>query len=340
MNNKSISNTAILGATGIIGQVFVHLLSNHPFFRIKSLIASKTREGKKYGEETTWHLPFPPEESVTARELESLDVNSLKKNGVKYIFSALPATIALKIETALRNKGFYIFSNSSAFRNDKNVPILIPDVNKDYIELIEKQGYPGKGFIITNPNCSTAGLALALSPLIDLEIKEINVSTYQAISGAGYPGIPSLDISDTVIPFIKDEEEKICFEIKKILKINPTILATCVRVPVRFGHVESVWIKTEVTPKPHEIIDKWLKKSSLGILPSLPDHPIVYGKEDGFPGNQLTFLGNPPGMQIYIGGLRIREGRIGFNLLVNNIFRGGAAGSVANAEYFKTTYES
>ena len=338
MKKNKTEKAAIIGATGIIGQVFTSMLSDHDVFEIKSLIASKKRAGKRYKDQVKWQLPFAPNEKIFNMTLEELDAGALKSRGIKYIFSALPAESGNKIESFLREGGFYIFSNSSAHRRDKDVPILIPDVNPDTIELIKKQGFPDKGFIITNSNCSTSGLAIALSPLKEFGIKEVTVSTYQAISGAGYPGHSAIDISDNVIPFIKGEEEKIEFETKAILNINFDIFASSVRVPVRFGHLETVWVKLNTYPDKESILKKWGLLSQITDLPSIPKKPVIYLDDEGIPRNNLSFLGTPRGMQVFTGGLKIKGGKIGFNLLVNNVVRGGAGGSVINAEYFQSLY--
>ncbi len=338
MKKKKILNTAIVGASGIIGQVFVHLLNNHPFFRIESLIASEKRVGKKFGDVINRVLPFNTDPDTERIILEDLNIKNLKSKGIKYVFSALPASAGLEIEAYLRDNGFFVFSNSAAFRKDRDVPILIPDVNGENLELIKNQGFPEKGFIVTNPNCSTAGLAVALHPLKDFGIKEITISTYQAISGAGYPGIPSLDIHDNVIPYIDGEEEKIEFEINKILEQNANIFATCVRVPVRFGHLETVWIKFEHVPEFEQILEKWECQTSEVSLPSVPKKPVVYVKDGSSLKNNLSFTGSPQGMVVFTGGLKIKNGKVGFNLLVNNVVRGGAGGSIANAEFFNQVY--
>lgn len=338
MKNSKKIDVAVLGATGIIGQVFVHILSTHNLFRIGSLIASKKRTGKKYGDETDWHLPFPGNENIKNTVLEKFDIKDLRSKGIRYIFSALPADRGEDMEPYLRENGFFVFSNSAAHRRDPNVPILIPEVNAQDMSLINKQGFPNNGFIVTNPNCSTSGLVLSLSSFREFGIEEVTVSTYQAISGAGIPGLSAMEINDNVLPYIRGEEEKIEFETKKILGINTNIFATCVRVPVRFGHFETVWIKLKKIPDKELLLKKWESTTQFPNLSSCPDRPIEYLSDPNFPKNDLAFFGSPPGMQVFTGGLRIKGEKIGFNLFVNNVIRGGAGGSIANAELFNSVF--
>jgi aspartate-semialdehyde dehydrogenase len=268
-----------------------------------------------------------------------MDITEIKKTGAKIIFSALPSDAAKEMEQGLRNHGFYVFSNSSAMRYENDVPILIPEVNLDSIRFIEKQGFPSKGFIITNPNCCVAGLAVAISPLTVMGIEELYVSTYQSVSGAGYPGVPSLDITGNAIPFIKDEEMKVDIEIKKIVGIKPVIFPFCVRIPTLFGHLETVWLKIKKKFEPEEIIALWKNfKIDEISLPSSPSTPIIYDPAADYPQPKIAFHGSPPGMPVFVGRLRQIEDKIGFVLVVNNIIKGAAGGSIQNAEAFIKIY--
>lgn len=331
--------TALLGATGIVGQAFVSILINHKNFELSELIASKKNHQENYLDVVKWQLPFEPSKKLMSFKLKKLNIKELKQKGIKIVFSALPSDVAKDIEQELIDNGFFVFSNSSAFRYKNNVPILIPEVNPESISLIENQGYPKKGFIITNSNCTTSGLVMALKPLLKFKIKEINVSTYQAISGAGYPGIPSLDINNNVIPFISGEEEKIIKETKKILNIKSEIYPTAIRVNIPFGHIESVWIEFKESVEEKDIIREW---NNFGLknlnLPTMPKQPIIYREKNDFPNTKLSFYGEPPGMQVFIGSLRKIGNKFGFILLVNNIIRGAAGGSVLNAEFFIKKY--
>lgn len=339
LNGKKRIKTAVLGATGMVGQVFVSLLTDHPFFELTVLASSGARVGKRYGDEVHWTLPAPLPEAAAQATLSPLDIDTLEKAGVKIVFSALPADVAQELEPKLRERNFYVFSNASAMRYDPNVPILIPDANPESLQWIEKQGYPESGFVVTNANCTTTGLAVALAPLRIFNIREVFVSTYQSISGAGYPGLSALDIHANTIPYIHKEEEKVIAELKKILSIEPDVYPHCIRVPVPFGHLETVWVTFEKTTTVQDVINAWNAfETDNTNLPSLPRHPVVFSEQNDFPQHRFSFWGNPPGMQVFTGRLRQVKDKIGFSLLVNNIVKGAAGGSIANAELFVSQY--
>lgn len=341
-NNKV--KVALLGATGLVGQVFIHLLSQHPFFELAVITGSDSREGKRYGDEVNWNLPFPLAENAKDLQLESPDLQQLKKvltqRNIHIVFSALPADVAKTVEPALRDFGCYIFSNASAMRYDENVPILIPEVNPDALQLIEKQGYPQKGFVVTNANCSTTGLVVALAPLKQFGIQEVFVSTYQSISGAGYPGVPALDIMGDLIPFIRQEEEKMIIEFKKIMELEAAVFPHCIRVPVPFGHLETVWITCNATVTPETIIKAWQEYTQQELVgPTFSRFPVQYIEQESFPRPSMSFWGTPPGSQVFTGRVRQVNGKIGFSLLVNNLVKGAAGGSIQNAELFINQYQ-
>lgn len=271
-------------------------------------------------------------------KLSSLSIEAIKNSGCKILFSALPSDLAAKLEPELRKEGFYIFSNAGAMRREENVPILIPETNAESLQSIENQGFPGKGFVVTNANCSTTGLALALAPLRSFGIEEITVSTYQSISGAGYPGMSAMDIQGNLIPHISGEEEKMVYETCKILGIDPVILVSCVRVPVKFGHLETVWLKFTDTPSLADVKEAWKNFKADFVSHSTPKKPVIYIEDETQPQPAISFEGNPGGMTVYTGRLRKENGKIGFVLLVNNIIRGAAGGSVQNAELFIEKY--
>lgn len=329
----------VLGCTGIVGQAFMWLLSDHEWFDISFISASSSRRGKNYVEDVQWMLPVEVPESIKNKKIEEMDYSELERRGIKIIFSALPADIARTVEPELRKRKFFVFSNASAMRYEENVPILIPEANLESIDLIKKQGFPEEGFVITNANCSTTGLAIALAPLKKYGIKEVYISTYQSVSGAGYPGLSALDISGNVIPYIKNEEEKMIIELKKILNIETKIFVYCVRVPTLFGHLETVWLKFEKEVTEKNIIEAW-KNFSLKDLktPLLPEKPVVYDNKENFTQPKISFWGIPPGMQVFTGRLKKVDNRIGFTLLVNNIVKGAAGGSIENAEVFIKIY--
>lgn len=339
MNKEKRINTAVLGATGVVGQVFVQILINHTLFEPAVITGSDSRKGKYYGDEVQWVLPDPLPEPAKKLKLETQDIDLLKKRNVKIVFSALPADVAKKREPRLRENGFYVFSNAGALRYEDNVPILIPEVNPETLEWITKQGYPGNGFVVTNANCSTTGLAVALAPLKKFGIKELFVSTYQSISGAGYPGLSSLDIMGNTNPYIHREEEKMKIELAKILDLDAAIYPHCVRIPVLFGHLETVWMTLEQSVETTDILDAWQTfEFENANTPSLPRYPVVYNDNPHFPQSKMSFWGSPPGMQVFTGRLRKENDKIGFSLLVNNLVKGAAGGSIANAELFINRY--
>lgn len=269
-----------------------------------------------------------------------------QEKGVKVVFSALPPGIAKKQERILADNGFAVFSNSSAYRYKSDVPILIPEVNSDHIKLIDSQQKAGKGFIITNANCSTTGLAIALKPLLKFNIRNVFVSTYQALSGAGYPGVASLSINSNVIPYINGEEGKIELETKKILgevqnhKIAENsirIVSSCARVPVRDGHLESVVVKFEKEVDLFSIKKAFNNFPRVKKLPTSPGKPIILRDEidrpqpwkDAYAGQ----LNRAKGMSVTIGRLKKQDRWIRFWLVVHNTIRGAAGNSILNAEY-------
>ena len=337
MENKRIK-VAVIGATGAVGQVFMWMLSNHPWFELSYATASAARVGQRYADTVHWVMPFEMPEAIKDMTVKEFNFAKMKEAGVKIVFSALPAAVAQEAEPQLRANGFYVFSNAAAMRYDQNVPILIPDANVDQLDLVREQGYPQTGFCVTNANCVTTGLAVALAPLVKFGIKTISINSYQSVSGAGYPGLSSFDITDNCIPFIKGEEEKIEKEIKKILSIEPEVYAYTVRVPVMFGHLETVWLDLEQDVEVEDVIKAWADFKEVQDLPSTPKQPIVYSPEPTFPQPKYAFWGEPKGMVVYTGRIKKKNNKIGFCLMVNNIVKGAAGGSIQNAEAFVARY--
>ena len=337
MENKRIK-VAVIGATGAVGQVFMWMLSSHPWFDLTYATASAARVGQRYADTVHWVMPFEMPEAIKDMTVKEFNYAKMKEAGVKIVFSALPAAVAQEAEPQLRANGFYVFSNAAAMRYDQNVPILIPDANVDQLDLIREQGYPQTGFCVTNANCVTTGLAVALAPLVKFGIKTISINSYQSVSGAGYPGLSSFDITDNCIPFIKGEEEKIEKEIKKILSISPEVYAYTVRVPVMFGHLETVWLDFEEDVEVEDVIKAWADFKEVQELPSTPKQPIVYSPESTFPQPKYAFWGEPKGMVVYTGRIKKKNDKIGFCLMVNNIVKGAAGGSIQNAEAFVSRY--
>ncbi|HEX5500278.1 MAG TPA: aspartate-semialdehyde dehydrogenase, partial [Thermomicrobiales bacterium] len=284
---------AVLGATGSVGQRFVQLLARHPWFRVAELVASDRSTGKRYGDATDWRLDASmPEE---ARGLFVQDYDAALDSPV--VFSALPGEVAGEIEQRMAREGRALFSNTSTHRMDPDVPLLIPEVNPDHVAALDTQrrNRGWSGLLVTNPNCSAIHLVLALKPLHDaFGIDALSVTTMQAVSGAGYPGVPSLDMIDNVVPFIPSEEEKMTEETMKLLggydggfvPAEITMTAHCNRVPVRDGHTECVSIRLNGDPSLTDVADAFASfrgRPQALDLPSAPKQPVVVREERNRP---------------------------------------------------------
>jgi len=341
-------DVAVLGATGMIGQRFIQLLEGHPFFDVAGLYASERSEGKKVAQVLKIRdHEFNRETLETG--IRQIDVHEIARN-CRVAFSGLPADIAGGIEQDLAEAGVAVFSNASSHRMRDDVPLLIPEVNPGHLELVRSQEtFPGGGFIVTNANCSTTGIAPPLKALDDafgLEI--VCVSTYQAVSGAGYPGVPSLDILGNILPFIGGEEEKMEREILKMLGTLENgevrladfdFLANCARVPVLDGHLESMILTFEAAPELHEIesaLSGFRAEPQELELPTAPVRPIIVRQEENRPQPVLdAYAGEPErarGMAVTVGRLRKKDRYLKLFALSHNTLRGGAGGSVLNAE--------
>jgi len=336
---KRIS-VGVLGATGSVGQKFIQLLSNHPDFEVKEIAASERSEGKKYIEAVNWILP-----EMIPDNIAKLKIKSVKDNFTsKLLFSALDSSIAGEVEEYYAKKGHIVVSNSKNHRWGTDVPLLIPEVNPDHLKLIKYQKFNG-GAIVTNPNCSTIGLVIALKPLLDsFGISEVNVVTMQALSGAGYPGVSSLDIIDNVVPFISGEEEKLESEPKKILGnlvddeiklAGIKISAQTHRVAVSNGHLEAVQVKLIKKVKAKTIIKTWNNFRSVPQklnLFSAPLQPIHYFTQNNYPQPRLH-RDIDKGMAVSIGRLRACNlFDFKFEVLSHNTVRGAAGGAILCAE--------
>src|ERR1700716_1890542 len=336
----------ILGATGVVGQRFIQMLEHHPWFEVAWLAASDRSEGKAYGEAARWRLKTPIPAAVAAMKVSP----ATPEGAPKIIFAALDASIAAEMEPRFADAGCAVVSNSSALRMQSDVPLVIPEVNGDHIPLIEAQAWRKKsgGFVVTNPNCSAIGLVLALAPLHErFGLETVMAVTMQAVSGAGYPGVASLDILGNVIPYIRNEEEKMEEETRKLLgqmngsKIVPgafAMSAQCNRVAVEDGHTESVSIRLKSKAKPEEIIAAWNSFRSEPQqlkLPSAPQQPVVYLEPSDRPQPRLDVdLG--AGMTTAVGRLRpcgVLDWK--FTVLSHNTIRGAAGAPVLNAELLK-----
>ena len=331
---------AVLGATGSVGQKFIELLNNHPWFEVAEVAASERSAGKTYREATNWFMSTPMPESVANLIVKECKVPLESK----ILFSGLDANVAGEIETEFAKNGFVVISNARNHRFDNDVPLLVPEVNHQHLDIVSKQNYNG-GIIVTNPNCSTVGLVMALKPIHDLfGITEVNVVTMQALSGAGYPGVPSLDIIDNLIPFIGGEEHKMETEPLKILgglsedgfvSASMAISAQCNRVAVLDGHTESVQIRTAKKASAEEIIEAWKSFSAMPQelqLPYAPVHPLYYFENERYPQPRLH-RNLEKGMAVSIGRLRpcsLFDWK--FTVLSHNTVRGAAGGAILNAE--------
>src|ERR1700739_702270 len=344
MSNKI--PVGILGATGIVGQRFVQMLEHHPWFEVAWLAASDRSEGRAYGEAARWRL-----KTAIPDRVAKMVVSPAKPEGApKVIFAALDASIAAEMEPGFADAGCAVVSNSSPLRMSKDVPLVIPEVNAGHVKLIETQAWRKKsgGFVVTNPNCSAIGLVLALAPLDkQFGLETVMAVTMQAVSGAGYPGVASLDILGNVIPFIRNEEEKMEEETKKLLgqlngsKVVPgafAMSAQCNRVAVEDGHTESVSIRLKKKAKPEEIIAAWnsyrAEPQELK-LPSAPERPVVYLEASDRPQPRFD-VDMGAGMTTAVGRLRpcgVLDWK--FTVLSHNTIRGAAGAAVLNAELLK-----
>jgi len=335
-------DVGVLGATGMVGQQFVLQLANHPWFRLTWLGASERSAGQRYGEAAPWRLPTPPPREVAEMRVEAAQPG----NAPELVFSAMDASVAGEIEQAFARSGHVVVSNSRNHRLDADVPLLIPEVNGDHIGLIAKQralrGWPGA--IVTNPNCSTVFLAMALAPLRVFGLQSVIVTTLQALSGAGYPGVASLDAVANVIPFIDGEEAKMETETKKILgalagdHIEPhpvAVSAQTTRVPVINGHTESIAVSLEARPSIDDVREALLRFSGPPQrhgLPTAPLQPIVYLPEQNRPQPRLD-VDRDHGMTVSIGRLRTCP-VLGYKFIAlgHNTVRGAAGAAALNAE--------
>ena len=330
----------VLGATGVVGQQFVSRLSKHPWFRCTWLAASERSEGKTYKSVAPWRLPTP----IPGGSADRIVNACVPGKGPKVVFSGLDASVAGDIESAFAAAGHIVVSNARNFRMDPLVPLLIPEVNPDHLKLLDSQRNQKKwtGAIVTNPNCSTVVLTMALAPLRKFNIKSVIVSTMQAVSGAGYPGVPSLDILGNVVPFISGEEEKMQTETLKILGSDggrtpypAAVSAHTNRVPVLDGHTMTVSVAFEQRPSIGDLLEAMRGFSGRPQelwLPSAPQPPLHVTDEPNRPQPRLDVdLGG--GMAVTIG--RVRECPVmhaRFVALGHNTVRGAAGAAILNAE--------
>jgi aspartate-semialdehyde dehydrogenase len=338
-----------MGATGTVGQRMCDMLRDHPWFEVTTL-TGRTSIGKVYGDAVNWLLPSNIPYEIRDQVVEPTTLDAIDAD---IIFSALPSNVARELEPSFADAGFPVVSNASSFRMEEDVPLVVPEVNPDHTNLIQnqKKNRDWDGFIATDPNCSTINFVLGLKPLQKiLDIKKVVVTTLQAISGAGYPGIPSLDILNNVIPFIQGEEEKMQRETQKVLgslekgRVKPSpfsISASCNRVPVHDGHLEAIYLESDNDIDLNEVKNAFKKfKGEIHSLnlPTAPEKPVILMDQENRPQTRLDRMaGSVPGMSVTVG--RIRHGvdskSLCFTVLGHNTIRGAAGGTIELAELLK-----
>ncbi|HEY0794490.1 MAG TPA: aspartate-semialdehyde dehydrogenase [Acidisarcina sp.] len=332
----------ILGATGMVGQRFIQLLEDHPWFEVAWLAASDRSSGRLYRDAVRWKL-----DTSLPRRIGEMTVSPADPEGAPaIIFAALDAEIAREMEPQFAAAGCAVISNSSAFRMQADVPLVIPEVNREHLALIEQQGWRKEsgGYIVTNPNCAAIGLVMALKPLdVLFGVESIFVSTMQAVSGAGYPGVASLDILGNVVPYIRNEEEKLQEETLRLLgslqgvqvtSLAAKISAHCNRVAVEDGHLECVSVKLRRPATKEQILKAWQDFTPLaGLeLPSAPAQPVEWIAAEDRPQPRLDRM-RGGGMASSVGRLRpcsLFDWK--FTVLSHNTIRGAAGAALLNAE--------
>lgn len=340
-------NVGILGATGAVGQKFINLLRDHPWFTVTALGASERSAGKTYAEAANWIESAELPSQIAQMTVSECDPTQMQN--LDLVFSGLDASVATSIEESFAKAGIPVISNAKNFRDHPNVPLLVPEVNPDHIEMIKKQQFDlnGKGFIVTNPNCVVVPLVVALRPLYDaFGINAIVMTSMQSISGAGYPGVASLDILGNVVPFIGGEEPKIASEPMKLLaRLLPDLTlemadfpieATATRVPTIEGHMLSVTVDFQRKPadinEVIQVLQNWQNPLEGLNLPFAPDVALKVYDDDRYPQPRKNAY-NENGMQVGIG--RIRKSNVfdmSFVALGHNTIRGAAGGAILNAE--------
>jgi aspartate-semialdehyde dehydrogenase len=335
---------AVLGAGGYIGQEFVRLLAGHPTFGSPRLIGGGRSEGKRL--EEVWRLAEPCPAELVSRRIERASARSIAATA-DLAFGAMPSGTAGAFETELSRRGVAVFSNAADHREDPEHPLLVPEVNGEHLALLDRRRR-GTAPIVTNPNCTATGLVLALAPVVGLlRPRAVFVATYQALSGAGFPGVPSLAVADNVIPYIDEEEEKVGLESQRLLgrlvrgRVRPApfpFLAQCARVAVREGHLEAVTVEATARPSRAELESAWRSFDPLAglALPTAPHPPVELRAGPDRPQplyDRWAGAGRAAGMAATIGRIRWAPPYLRFFVLSHNAVRGGAGGSVLNAEY-------
>jgi len=339
-------SVGILGATGAVGQRLIQLVDPHPEFEIEALTASEASAGKTYREAAKWRIDAPIPDDVADIEVAATDPSEVPDD-VELIFSSLPSSVGEAVEPAFCEDGYIVSSNSSNARADDDVPLTIPEINADHLDLIEVQrdrrGWDGA--LVKNPNCSTITMVPPLAAIDDAAgLERIEVATLQAVSGAGYSGVSSMEIIDNAIPYIGKEERKMETESRKLLGTfdgaevawhDADVAASCNRIPTLDGHLENVWADTAENLSPSEAEEAMESFPSLD-LPSSPDTLIKVFEEPDRPQPRLDrTLGN--GMTVSAGGVQETTHGLQFNCLAHNTLRGAAGASVLNGELLLDT---
>jgi aspartate-semialdehyde dehydrogenase len=334
-------DVGIIGATGAVGQRLIQLLDPHPEFEIAALTASADSAGKSYREAAKWRINIPIPEDVAEMTVHETDPEEMPDE-VDLVFSSLPSSVGERVEPAFCEDGYIVSSNSSNARADEDVPLTIPEVNADHLDLIEVQrderGWDGA--LVKNPNCSTITMVPPLAALEDaFGLESVTVSTLQAVSGAGYSGVTSMEIIDNAIPHIGGEETKMETESRKLLGtfdgaevewLDARVDASCNRIPTLDGHLENVWTDTREDVTVADAAEAMREYPSID-LPSSPDTLVHVFEEPERPQPRLD-RDRENGMAIAVGGIQETEGGIQFNCLAHNTMRGAAGASILNGE--------
>jgi aspartate-semialdehyde dehydrogenase len=334
-------DVAVLGATGKVGLEYLEMLKEHPWFRVTEATGN-SKVGLKLGD-------VAPDLPLSMRSIEIKDSDPSKIEA-DLVFSPLPTAVAKETETKFAENGFKVITDASPHRMDQDVPLLIPEINPDHLKLVEGRLKKDLGFILATPNCTTIGLAMSLKPLNDaFSVKKVVMTSFQALSGAGYPGVPSLDIEDNVIPYISGEEEKVPVETNKLLgKVSKNsissnsinIFCSCNRVAVIDGHLESVYLEsTHLIKDPEDVLESFSGVPQELKLPSAPKKPIVLRKEQDRPQPRLDRM-EGKGMSTVVG--RVRQSgqkTLQYHLLTHNTIRGAAGGALLTAELLVKLYD-
>lgn len=332
---------AVLGATGNVGQRIIQLLVDHPWFELVSITASDRSVGKKYRDAANWRLNAEIPENARDMMVAPTEPKGVD-DGAKLVFSALPADIAKAVEPKFAEAGFVVSSNASAYRMERDVPLIIPEVNADHLALldVQKENRKWSGALLTDPNCTTIQMVISLKPLMRFGIRRVHMASMQALSGAGYDGVASMAIMDNIIPYIAKEEEKVETEPLKLLGTFSgkgvefakfSITVSCHRVAVLDGHTEAIWVEMEQEPDIEEVILAFRTLKSDLELPSSPEQLIQVRVEPDRPQPRMDRDAGG-GMTVTVGRVRKSDKGIKYICLGHNTIRGAAGAALLNGE--------